>query len=106
MAKKADCPSCDGYGDHGVEEESGCLYVCYCCGGSGRVDEAVALGWRAAESWNAYLMVERQIEEIASRKARGYTWGIGEQDDEPGPFARVAWPILAAPVDYSEDIPF
>jgi hypothetical protein len=30
------CESCDGFGDHGVEEESGCLYVCYACGGTGK----------------------------------------------------------------------
>jgi hypothetical protein len=30
------CSSCDGFGDHGVEEESGCLYACYACGGTGR----------------------------------------------------------------------
>ncbi len=31
------CQSCDGFGDHGVEEESGCLYTCYACGGTGRI---------------------------------------------------------------------
>ena len=30
------CPSCDGWGDHGVEEETNCLYTCYGCGGTGR----------------------------------------------------------------------
>lgn len=35
------CPSCDGFGDHGVEEESGCLYVCYGCGGTGKYNEGV-----------------------------------------------------------------
>lgn len=36
------CPSCDGWGDHGVEEESGCLYVCYSCGGTGKYHCEVA----------------------------------------------------------------
>lgn len=29
------CDSCDGFGDHGVEEETGCLYTCFACGGTG-----------------------------------------------------------------------
>ena len=29
------CESCDGFGDHGVEEETGRLYVCHACGGTG-----------------------------------------------------------------------
>jgi len=29
------CESCDGFGDHGVEEETGRLYICYSCGGTG-----------------------------------------------------------------------
>lgn len=29
------CDSCDGFGDHGVDED-GCLYVCYGCGGTGK----------------------------------------------------------------------
>ena len=32
-----DCPSCYGYGDHGVEEDTGALYACYTCGCSGSV---------------------------------------------------------------------
>lgn len=35
------CMSCDGFGDHGVEEETGCLYVCYGCGGTGKYNEGV-----------------------------------------------------------------
>lgn len=30
------CESCGGFGDHGVEEDTGCLYVCYACGGTGK----------------------------------------------------------------------
>lgn len=30
------CPSCDGFGDHGVEEETGRLYICFGCGGTGK----------------------------------------------------------------------
>lgn len=30
------CTTCDGYGDHGFEEETGCLYTCYGCGGTGK----------------------------------------------------------------------
>ena len=29
------CESCDGFGDHGIEEETGRLYICYSCGGTG-----------------------------------------------------------------------
>lgn len=29
------CTSCDGTGDHGVEEETGCFYTCYACAGTG-----------------------------------------------------------------------
>jgi hypothetical protein len=29
------CERCDGFGDHGVEEETGCLYTCYACAGTG-----------------------------------------------------------------------
>lgn len=36
-SQSVDCPSCGGYGDHGIEEESGCAYVCYRCGGDGFV---------------------------------------------------------------------
>ena len=28
------CPTCDGHGNHGVDEE-GLPYVCYSCGGTG-----------------------------------------------------------------------
>jgi len=30
------CFSCGGMGDHGVEPDTGCLYICYGCGGSGK----------------------------------------------------------------------
>jgi len=30
------CPSCEGAGDHGIEEETGCPYICYACGGTGK----------------------------------------------------------------------
>lgn len=30
------CPSCHGYGHHGYEEDTGCLYSCYACGETGR----------------------------------------------------------------------
>lgn len=30
------CPSCDGWGDHGYEEETNCRYICYGCGGTGK----------------------------------------------------------------------
>lgn len=33
------CDSCDGTGDHGIEEESGCLYTCYACCGTGRISQ-------------------------------------------------------------------
>ena len=29
------CASCDGVGDHGVEEDTGCQMVCYACYGTG-----------------------------------------------------------------------
>lgn len=31
------CTSCDGFGDHGFDEE-GKIYVCYGCGGTGKRD--------------------------------------------------------------------
>jgi len=37
------CPVCAGAGDHGFEEETGCLYTCYGCYGTGKYAcEAVA----------------------------------------------------------------
>jgi DnaJ-class molecular chaperone len=36
------CPSCGGMGDHGVEEDTGCLFTCYSCGGTGRYHGEVA----------------------------------------------------------------
>lgn len=35
-ADRNECPSCDGYGDHGFEEETGFRHVCYGCYGSGK----------------------------------------------------------------------
>ena len=35
------CPSCGGFGDHGLDED-GRLYVCYGCGGTGKYNEGVA----------------------------------------------------------------
>lgn len=35
------CPRCDGFGDHGLDED-GCLYVCYGCGGTGKYFPEVA----------------------------------------------------------------
>jgi DnaJ-class molecular chaperone len=34
------CPRCDGFGDDGIEEESGHPYTCFYCGGTGLVDES------------------------------------------------------------------
>ena len=31
------CESCGGFGDHGIEEESGMPYTCYACCGVGTV---------------------------------------------------------------------
>ena len=36
------CPSCEGCGDHGVEEDTGCLFTCYGCDGTGRFHNEVA----------------------------------------------------------------
>jgi hypothetical protein len=30
------CIRCYGLGDHGFEEETGCRYICYSCGGTGK----------------------------------------------------------------------
>lgn len=30
------CPSCHGDGDHGFEPDTGRLYVCFGCGGTGK----------------------------------------------------------------------
>jgi hypothetical protein len=43
-----DCDSCGGWGDHGVEEETGCLYVCYACGGTGKMGLALEVARSAA----------------------------------------------------------
>lgn len=37
QVKNVECPSCGGYGDHGIEEDTGFLYICYRCGGMGYV---------------------------------------------------------------------
>lgn len=31
-----ECPSCNGWGDHGFEEETGRMHYCYACCGTGR----------------------------------------------------------------------
>jgi len=33
------CPRCDGFGDQGIEEESGHPYTCFYCGGLGVVPD-------------------------------------------------------------------
>jgi len=30
------CPSCHGAGDHGFEPDTGQIYVCFSCGGTGK----------------------------------------------------------------------
>lgn len=30
------CPNCDGWGDHGFEEETGFILYCYACCGTGK----------------------------------------------------------------------
>lgn len=32
------CTSCGGWGDHGFEEETGFLYTCHACFGTGQYD--------------------------------------------------------------------
>jgi hypothetical protein len=36
------CYHCGGMGDHGVEPDTGCLYICYGCGGTGKYFEVAA----------------------------------------------------------------
>jgi hypothetical protein len=48
----ADCPSCDGQGGHGLDEE-GKLYACYCCGCTGVVPLAERLAHDAEEARHA-----------------------------------------------------
>lgn len=31
-----ECPSCNGWGDHGFEEETGRMHYCYACCGTGK----------------------------------------------------------------------
>ncbi len=34
------CDNCGGWGDHGFEEDSGLPYICYSCGGTGKLVDA------------------------------------------------------------------
>lgn len=90
---KVQCPSCDGFGDHGIEEESGCRYACYACGMSGVI--MVDAAGKAAMAWQRYLEAERDIEIRLHSKAleaqraaeRRPSWPArlyeGELDDIP-----------------------
>lgn len=109
MANKiemADCPSCGGFGDHGVEEESGCLYVCYACGGSGRVEASIAAAARRDCSWSLFIRAEGAIHKrIELGVPHGYGYYIDEYEGVvlvPPPGARLPPP----PPCYSDDIPF
>lgn len=55
-----ECPSCDGFGDHGIDE-AGCWLVCYACGGSGKVPAEVAIEARRDRAWSDYVAVEAAI---------------------------------------------
>lgn len=111
MAKieMSDCPSCGGFGDHGVEEESGCLYVCYCCGGSGLVPESMAIESKRAAAWAFYVESEKHIRERARLGVpHGYSYYFDEYDGElvlvPPRGARVPPPLRC--IDGDDDIPF
>jgi hypothetical protein len=39
--RRIECTHCDGFGDHGLDED-GCLYICYGCGGTGFEPQEVA----------------------------------------------------------------
>ena len=85
MSKKwGECPSCDGFVDHGIDEE-GRWMVCYGCGGSGKVPLEIVIEARRARVWSCYCAAEAEI----IRRAK-----LG--------------PVVAAPVavEEFEDIPF
>lgn len=66
---KIRCDSCDGYGDHGVEEESGCLYACYACGMTGFL--MVTAEQKARMAWEAHKAADALIlEGVAEAKRR------------------------------------
>jgi hypothetical protein len=102
---KVDCPNCGGWGDTGIEQESGCRYACYSCGMSGKVsldaayEQYVEETAGRAESDRAADLREAQV-----LAAGGY------YDQEGGwvDVRPVAKRQLAAPVydDGSDDLPF
>ena len=64
MSKFGECPSCDGFGDHGIDEE-GCWMVCHACGDSGKVPAEVAIEARRDRAWSYYVAVEAAIKRRA-----------------------------------------
>ena len=48
-APTADCPSCDGFGDHGLDEDNR-PYACYRCGCTGVVPLAERLAYDAEQA--------------------------------------------------------
>lgn len=101
---KVDCPSCGGWGDHGIEEESGCRYACYCCGTSGKTSLDVAFGAYAeevaAKAQRDAAADKREAEILA---AGGYYDAEGWVDVRPATTKAVAAPVYD---DGSDDIPF
>jgi hypothetical protein len=101
-----ECDACGGMGYDGVEEDTGCAFSCYRCGESGWITKASADA-EAAES--AAYLAAKDAEVAAERKRLGVPDGYGYYIDEvEGDVVLIPprVPYKAAPVDYSEDLPF
>jgi endogenous inhibitor of DNA gyrase (YacG/DUF329 family) len=100
------CPNCGGDGYTGIEEDSGRPYTCYRCCETGMVTKASADAEAYAE---AVYRAEAEAAAIAKRKRLGIPDGYGYRIDEvDGEVILIPprVPYKAAPVDYSEDLPF
>lgn len=101
-----ECPSCDGFGDHGIDE-AGCWLVCYACGGSGKVPAEVAIEARRDRAWSDYVAAEAAIKRrVELGVPHGWSYRFDDWDGLVLIPPRVA--VAAAPVaaEEFEDIPF
>lgn len=81
--KMAECPSCDGYGDHGTDEE-GRVYSCFSCG---------CTGWVTAES-------------AAETRKEQAEWDTLNPAPAPREYVKESRPVALPAWCINNDIPF
>lgn len=105
MSKFGECPSCDGFGDHGIDE-AGCWMVCYGCGGSGKVLAEAAIEAGRDRAWSFYVAAEAAIKRrVELGVPHGWSYRYDEYDGDVVliPPRMEATPVAA---EEFEDIPF